>query len=326
MDEPRKTEAEAGEAIRIGVSSCLLGNGVRYDGGHKHDRWITDVLGRYVAFVPVCPEVECGLGTPRESMHLEGDPADPRLLTTRTRKDLTDRMKAWCRERLEQLEKEDLCGYIFKSKSPSSGLFRVKVYGPPGTPPKMGSGLFAKAFVDRFPHLPVEEEGRLHDADLRENFIERLFAMKRWRGVLAGDRTPGALQEFHTRHKMLILSHSQALYRDLGKRIATVTRKTLAEDFRTYEELFLQALGLKATPTKHVNVIMHMMGYFKKQLSPDEKQELLELIGNYRSGNLPLIVPLTLMGHYVRKYDQPYLKNQVYLNPHPLELKLRNHV
>ncbi|MFH1155297.1 MAG: DUF523 and DUF1722 domain-containing protein [Pseudomonadota bacterium] len=312
--------------IRLGVSSCLLGNSVRYDGGHKPDRYITDILGQHVSFVPVCPEVECGLGTPRESMHLEGDPQDPRLVTTRTGVDLTDRMKNYAAARLKELTALDLCGYIFKSKSPSSGLFRVKVYGPPGTPPKNGSGIFAKAFVTRFPRLPVEEEGRLNDAGLRANFIERLFAMKRWREVLAGPRTPNALQEFHTRHKMLILSHSQALYRALGKKTAATTRKTSAEDFQIYEDLFMQAMALKATPPKHINVIMHMMGYFKKQLTPDEKQELLEVLDHYRSGSLPLIVPLTLIGHYVRRYDQPYLKNQVYLNPHPLELKLRNHV
>ncbi|UCG14989.1 MAG: DUF523 domain-containing protein, partial [Deltaproteobacteria bacterium] len=169
------------KGIRLGISTCLLGENVRYDGGHKRDRFITDTLGQFVQFVPVCPEAECGLGIPRESMHLKGSPESPRLITTRTKIDHTDRMLAWARIRVRQLEKEDLCGFIFKSNSPSSGMERVRIYNEAGMPEKKGVGIFARAFMDHFPLLPVEEEGRLHDVKLRENFIERIFALKRWR-------------------------------------------------------------------------------------------------------------------------------------------------
>ena len=176
------------EKIKLGISTCLLGETVRYDGRHKLDRFLMNTLGQYVEYVPVCPEVECGLGVPRESMHLEGDPDSPRLVTTRTKQDMTDRMVQWARKRVVELEKEDLCGFIFKSNSPSSGMERVRVYNEKGMPVKKGIGIFAGIFMDRFPLLPAEEEGRLHDPELRENFIERIFTLKQWREVLAKKR------------------------------------------------------------------------------------------------------------------------------------------
>ena len=197
-----------------------MGEKVRYDGGHKWDRFITDTLGSYLEFVPVCPEVECGLGVPREAMHLEGDPDDPRLVTIRTKMDHTDRMIQWARRRIAELEKEDLCGFIFKSGSPSSGMERVKVYGDKGEPVKTGVGIFAREFMARFPLLPVEDEGRLHDPQLRENFIERIFALKRWREVLAQKARLKSLIDFHTRHKFLILSHSRKHYQEMGQLVA----------------------------------------------------------------------------------------------------------
>lgn len=172
------------KSIKIGVSSCLLGEPVRYDGGHKHDHYITDILGRYFSFVPVCPEVGCGLPIPREAMRLEGDPAQPRLLTNKSRVDLTVQMQSFCVAKVEELEQEDLCGFIFKKSSPSSGLFRVKVYNN-GMAAKNGRGLFAAAVAQHFPLLPLEEEGRLGDPALRENFIERVFSYRRWKDFLA---------------------------------------------------------------------------------------------------------------------------------------------
>lgn len=314
------------ESVRVGISACLLGQPVRYDGGHKLDRFLRDTLGRYVEYVPVCPEAECGMGIPRESMHLEGDPAAPRLVTTRTKRDLTDQMLSWAAKRLDGLEKEDLCGFVFKSDSPSSGMERVKIFDRNGMPRRVASGVFAGLFMKRFPLVPVEDEGRLHDPGLRENFIERIFAFRRWRATIGKGKNAANLVEFHTRHKLQLLAHSPKHARALGKLVAEA--KTIPSEslYERYQKLFMEALKLRATVKKNTNVLQHMMGYFKKELSSDEKQELLEVIEHYHREHIPLIVPVTLMNHYVRKYDQTYLKSQYYLNPHPLELQLRNHV
>jgi uncharacterized protein YbgA (DUF1722 family)/uncharacterized protein YbbK (DUF523 family) len=314
------------DKIRLGISTCLLGEQVRYDGGHKWDRFLTDTLGKYVEFVPVCPEVECGLGIPREAMRLVGDPQNPRLVTVRSGVDHTERMLNWARTRVVALEKEDLCGFVFKSDSPSSGMERVKVYGPSGTPAKTGVGLFARAFMEHFPLLPVEEEGRLHDPTLRENFIEAIFTLKRWREMLARDGGRGALVDFHTRHKLLLRAHSLEHLRQLGKVVAQAATLPVPELYDRYQKLLLAALRRRTTARKNTDVLYHLMGYFKGDLSHDEKQELRDLIDLYHRGLLPLVVPVTLISHYVRKYDQPYLKGQWYLNPHPIELQLRNHV
>jgi uncharacterized protein YbgA (DUF1722 family)/uncharacterized protein YbbK (DUF523 family) len=316
------------EKIRLGISACLLGEPVRFDGGHQWDRFITDTLGKYVEFVPVCPEAECGLGVPREAMRLVGNPEAPRLVTVRTKVDLTDRMVAWARKRVGELEQEGLCGFIFKSKSPSSGMERVRVYpeAGQGSPVTRGVGMFARIFMEHFPLLPVEEEGRLHDPVLRENFIERLFVLQRWRELLTGQPNLGDLVTFHTRHKLLILAHSVNHYRELGRLVARAKEFSAQELYERYQSQLMEALRLKATAKKNTNVLSHLMGYFKKDLTPDEKQELLEIINHYHQGYVPLVVPITLINHYVRKYNQPYLKEQFYLHPHPVELQLRNHV
>lgn len=314
------------EKIRLGISRCLLGDPVRYDGGHKRDPWLVETLGRYVEYIPVCPEVEVGLPTPREALRLVGDSEHPRLVFSRSGEDITPRMESWAKARVAELEKEGLCGFIFKSKSPSSGMERVKLYDSGGGPVKKGVGVFARIFMEHFPLLPVEEEGRLHDPVLRENFIECLFAFKDYRDTVAEGRTRGRLVAFHTRYKLLLLAHSPEIYREMGRLVAG--EEELPEDdlFREYERLLMKGMRLHASVRKHVNVLHHLLGYFKRQLSADEKQEVLETVENYRLGHLPLVVPVTLINHFVRKYDQPYLRGQVYLNPHPLELKLRNHV
>jgi len=314
------------EKIGLGISACLLGENVRYDGGHKLDRFLTDTLGQYVEYVSVCPEMECGLSVPRESMHLEGDPNSPRLVTIRTKQDMTDRMIRWALKRVAELERENLCGFIFKSNSPSSGMERIKVYNENGMPVKKGVGIFARIFMEHFPLLPVEDEGRLHDPKLRDNFIERIFALTRWREVLQRKESRGNIVDFHARHKLLILSHSPKFYRMMGKLVAKAKDLPLKELYQEYQTLLMESLCLKTSAKKNANVLQHMMGYFKEQLSSDEKQELLDVIDHYKKEYIPLIVPITLIQHYVRKYDQPYLKQQVYLNPHPLELQLRNHV
>jgi uncharacterized protein YbgA (DUF1722 family)/uncharacterized protein YbbK (DUF523 family) len=312
--------------IKLGISACLLGEKVRYDGGHKLDHFITETLGKFVEFVPVCPEVECGLGIPREAMHLVAGPDGPRLVTIRTQVDYTERMRTWAQKRVVELEQEDLCGFIFKSGSPSSGMEKVKIYYGKGEPARTGVGMFAREFMQHFPLLPVEDEGRLHDPDLRENFLERLFSLQRWRNTLALGPKPGHLVDFHTRHKLLIMSHSPKHYALLGKWVAQIKGIPLSELYEQYQTQLIDALRLKTTIKKNANVLLHVMGYFKKNLSPAEKEELLEIIDEYRKGYIPLIVPVTLLNHYVRKYEQSYLKDQYYLHPHPIELKLRNHV
>lgn len=313
------------EKIRIGVSACLLGQNVRYDGGHQRDRYITDTLDRWFEWVPVCPEVEYGLPIPREAMRLIGDPETPRLVTIRTRIDHTDGMLSWADKRLEALAAEDLCGFIFKSRSPSSGMAAVKVYPETGMAVKKGVGIFAGAFMRRFPLLPVEEDGRLNDPALRENFIERIFVYRRWREL---ERRNGGMKElvaFHAEHKLLILSHSPKHLTILGRLVANPDQMKPAALREEYFQNLMEGLRLTATVRKQTNVLEHMAGYFKKKLTPDEKKELGEVIGNYHQGLLPLIVPVTLIAHYVRLYGEPYLQKQIYLHPHPIELMLRNH-
>jgi len=312
--------------IKLGISTCLLGEEVRYNGGHSLDRFLRDTLGQYVEFVPVCPEVEAGFTTPREPMRLVGDPDHPRLVTVNTKMDHTRHMIQWSRNRVAELEGEGLCGFIFKSRSPSSGMERVKVYSEKGMPVKKGVGLFARAFMDRFPLLPVEEDGRLHDPVLRENFIERIFALGRWRETCSLRKTRNRLVRFHTRHKLVIMSHGQAPLREMGRLVARASDMPTGELYTRYQRLLLASLKLKATRKKHTNVLQHIQGYFKRALSGDEKREISEIIESYRRGDYPLIVPITLLNHHVRKYEEPYLRDQFYLQPHPLELKLRNHV
>ena len=314
------------EKIRLGVSECLLGHNVRYDGSHKLDRFLVDTLGNYVEYTPVCPEVECGMPVPREAMRLEGDPSSPRLVTSKTKQDMTDKMTEWASRRVKELEKENFHGFIFKSNSPSSGMERVKVYDRNGIPWKKGIGIFAAIFKAYFPLLPVEDDGRLHDPVLRENFIERIFIYKRWRDIALGKKKLGELVDFHTRHKLQIMAHSPQFLRSLGALVAQGKEAPIGDVFASYQQDLMMALKLRATVKKHTNVLQHILGYFKKQLSADEKQEMLGIIEDYHDGFVPLIVPITLINHYVRKFDQPYLQDQYYLRPHPIELQLRNHV
>jgi len=314
------------EKIKIGISSCLLGKRVRYDGGHKLDRYITETLGQFFEWVSVCPEVQYGLPVPREPMHLAGDPASPRLITTRTGVDHTEGMLKWAGEKLKELEQEHLCGFIFKSNSPSSGIGGVMVYTPSHMPGKKGAGIFGGAFMRHSPLIPVIDDGMLHDPHLRENFIERVFVYKRWQEFILKGSSIRDLVTFHTQQKLLILSHSPKHLSILGRLVADAKKYSREKLLSEYIRLLMEGLQLIATVKKHTNVLLHMIGYFKKHLSPEEKQELLEVIDAYNRGSIPLIVPVILIKHYVRKFDEPYLKRQSYLNPHPLELLLRNHV
>ena len=265
------------EQIKLGVSACLLGQNVRYNGGHSRDPFITETLSQYVEFFPVCPEVECGFPVPREAMRLVGDPESPRLITIKTKQDHTGRMLSWCSKKVNDLEELDLYGFIFKKGSPSSGMERVKVYTDEGMPSNRGIGMFARAFMEHFPLLPVEEDGRLHDPKLRENFIEAIFVLKRWRESLSPKPTRRGFVEFHTKHKLLVMAHSPNHMRLMGKMVADIKHHVL-EDFRLqYQQLLMEALRLKTTRRKHTDVLMHCMGFLKKLLSSDEKRELSKL-------------------------------------------------
>jgi len=314
------------EKIPVGISSCLLGNRVRYDGQHKYDHFLAETLGDYFEYTPVCPEVDCGLTVPREAMRLIGSPENPRLVTIKSGTDFTERMKKWGELALEELAGRGLCGFIFKAKSPSSGMERIKVYPEKGgTPGKNGRGIFAAMFMERFPLIPVEDDGRLHDPVLRENFIERVFAYQKWQALTRGSHSVHDLLQFHSSHKLLLMAHSNVHYRECGKIAASATKKNLPYTEKNYFLTFMEGMKKTATISKNCNVLQHILGYFKKNLTGGEKTEALELIEQYRKGIIPLIVPVTLMNHYVKKYDEKYLKTQYYLNPHPMELKLRNH-
>ena len=312
--------------IRIGISACLLGEKVRFDGGHKHDRYLTQTLGPYFVWVPVCPEVEIGLGTPRETMRLELAEDGIRMVMPKSGRDLTRPMSEYARDRVEKLALEDLGGYILKSDSPSCGLMRVRVYGPSGMPSRAGRGLFAEALANRFPYLPIEEEGRLCDPRQRENWIERVFAYRRLQSLWGSRWTVQSLIAFHTAQKLVILAHSPKALKDLGRLVAGAKDLPRTELRQKYHKHFMSSLAILATRGRHANVLQHMAGYLKTQLDEDSRRELSSLIDDYRTGEIPLVVPLTLLKHYVRRFDIPYLAGQVYLSPHPKELALRNHV
>lgn len=287
---------------------------------------MTETLGLLVDWVKVCPEVESGMSTPRESIHLVDEEGVIRLRTVKTGVDHTASIADYAAAKTTALARADLCGYILKKDSPSCGMTRVKVYGGEGPPSRSGVGIFAQALIARFPHLPVEDEGRLTDPRLRENFIERVFAFRRLRDLFEARWTVGDLVRFHTAHKLVLLAHSTQAYTRLGRLVAGATsgdRSALAEQ---YAAGFMDALTTIATPRKHTNVLQHMVGYFKKTLDSASRSELLTAIEDYRIGLVPLVVPITLLRHHVRAHDVRYLAEQVYLEPHPEELMVRNHV
>jgi uncharacterized protein YbgA (DUF1722 family)/uncharacterized protein YbbK (DUF523 family) len=317
---------EGQAAIRIGISSCLLGCKVRFDGGHKRDDFLVGTFGRWVEWLPVCPEVEIGMGTPRESIRLVREGGEGRLVAPKSGRDWTAEMREYAARRTAALEGAELCGYVLKKDSPSCGMERVKVHRTGAMPHKDGRGVFAEALLARFPNLPVEEEGRLSDPHLRDNFVERVFAYRRLRTLFRGRWTVGALVAFHTVHKLQLLAHEPRAYEALGRLVARAKAIDRTELRRRYEDTFMQGLKTIATARRNSNVLLHIAGYFKKSLDGDSRAELLALIEDYRRGLVPLIVPITLVRHWVRVHDVRYLAGQTYLEPHPKELMLRNHV
>ena len=313
-------------SLRIGVSACLLGREVRHDGGHKRDRFLTDVLGAYVEWVPVCPEVEVGMSIPRPSIRLAQHADELRLVEPRTGTDHTHAMATYAARRVHDLDRLELCGYVLKKDSPSCGMERVKVWHERGQATRNGRGLFAEALIARFGTLPVEEEGRLNDASLRENFVERIFAYRRLRALFRARWTIGELVAFHTAHKLLLLAHSEVEYRRLGRLVAEAKKLARAELRERYEQGFMAGLSRIATSRRHANVLQHMVGYLRDGLDASDRAELAALVEDYRLELVPLVVPLALLRHHVRRLDVTYLRDQIYLDPHPKELMLRNHV
>ncbi|MGE0040154.1 MAG: YbgA family protein [Vicinamibacterales bacterium] len=322
------------DRIRIGISRCLLGDAVRWDGGHKRDSFLADTFGRYVDWVPVCPEVESGLPVPRETMRLVASPEGGatvngrlvRLVFPRSHGDWTDEMVAYSARRVKALAVDDLDGFILKNNSPSCGMERVKIHHENGQAEKKGRGLFAEALLARYPDLPVEEEGRLSDPRLRENFVERVFAYRRLKALLAGRWTVGDLVRFHTAHKLTLLAHQPSAYRELGRLVAGAKGMPRAALRDEYVGSFMRAMRVIATPAKHANVLQHMLGHLRGLIDPGDRDELLGLIDDHRRGLVPLVVPITLLRHHVRRLGVAYLAGQTYLAPHPRELALRNHV
>lgn len=326
---PRRVDAarvsEAG-SLRVGVSACLVGREVRFDGQHKRQRYVTDVLGGAFELVEVCPEVEAGFGTPREAMRLVGDVDRPRLLTIRTGRDLTPALESWSAERVKDLAELDLDGFVLKAKSPSCGMERVRVYGDGGgSASAKGQGIFARALADRLPLLPVEEEGRLHDEHLRESFVVRLFCHHRFRAVSARPQRRGELLRFHTTHKLLLMAHSEVHMRRLGRLVAGAGARPPRALIEAYAREFFEGMKRRATVRKHTNVLQHMAGHLRGVVDDWDAAELRAAIEDFRLGRVPRVVPLTLLRHHVDKHSIAYLVDQHYLRPHPIELGLLNH-
>lgn len=316
----------ADEELRVGVSMCLLGEQVRYDGGHKRHHYVCDVLGRYFNFVPVCPEVELGLGTPRETLRLVRDGDSIRMIAPASGTDHTRAMTQYAERRAHQLATLDLDGYVLKRDSPSCGMDRVRAYTTAGMPSPSTRGLFADALMNALPLLPIEEEGRLGDATLRESFVERVFAHNRLRRLFRGRWTTRDLIEFQAAEKYLLMAHSPQAQRELGRLVADAKHCSRSDLAAQYRDGFMSAIRRPIPKRRHVNVLHHLLGFFKRELGDDEKRELVEAIDDFADGRTPLLVPLTLIRHHIRRNGLEYLAVQSYLSPHPKELMLRNHV
>jgi len=308
----------------VAISSCLLGQQVRFDGGHKKDSWLVGPLSQYVDYLPVCPEVAIGLGIPRPPIHLTGDPGRPRAVGVRDPSlDVTAALEAFACRTVHGLEA--VSGYILKSKSPSCGMERVRLYGQHGGQ-KAAAGIHARIIMERLPNLPVEEEGRLNDPVLRENFITRLYVYRRWQDFRGQRLTARGLVDFHACHKYLVMAHSQAAYQRMGRLLSNLKGVDLPAVAEEYIGELMAALKRRVNRDRHVNVLQHIMGYLKKRLDGEDKQELLAATEAYRRGEVPLIVPLFLLRHHFRHHPDPYMDRQWYLHPYPDALGLRNNI
>ncbi|MDF2643066.1 MAG: hypothetical protein K0R45_2339 [Pseudomonas sp.] len=318
MSQPSPTKP------KLGISACLMGVEVRFNGGHKESHLCTRALSEYFDFIPLCPEVAIGMGIPREPIRLVGDPESPQAVgTVNSDLNVTSALADYGTHMAAEVG--DICGYIFMQKSPSCGLERVKVYRENGAPVDGGGrGIYAKAFCEQHPNLPVEEDGRLNDAVLRENFVTRVFAYAAWQEVLKTGVTRRALTEFHSRYKYQLMANNPAQYKVLGNMLGSMGRSDPNEIAPLYFSELMSALKKCATRSTHTNVLQHLSGYLKQTISAEDKQEIQALIAQYHQGIVPLIVPLTLLKHHFRQHPDPYVALQVYMQPHPENLSLRN--
>ena len=330
--------------ITLGISSCLLGHKVRYNGGHKRSSFCVNTLARFFHFEPICPELAIGLGIPREPIRLVGKLADSSLSaekssssapgkklnirvvgTDNAELDVTDDLVQYGRQMAGQLS--HICGYILMQKSPSCGMDRVKVYHQNGHPlGESAPGAYAGAFMDSCPLLPVEEEGRLHDPVLRENFFTRVYAYYSWQKMVLAQPSYNALVEFHAMYKYMIMAHYPQGYKRLGQIVARGRESSLPALLEEYFEAFMTALKRRANRKSHTNAMMHILGYVKKSVAGKERNQLLTLIEEYRQGMVPLIAPMTMLRHFIENHGSPYIQKQTYLTPHPDQLGLRNQI
>lgn len=310
------------EKIKIGISSCLLGQKVRFDGQHKYHWYINEVLSDYFEYVSICPELEIGMGVPRKTVRLVGELDHPEMIEPTTGKNWTDKMNSYSEKKVAKLG--DICGYLFKKGSPSCGAFRTKVYQDSGIPLPNGQGLFAAEVCRRWPLLPVEDEGRLNDAKLRENFIARVFGYDRLKKLCKKRFKKGDWVHFHSQNKYLLLAHSRKHYTELGELVAHISEYSATDFKEKYSEIYMNTLAIKTTTKKNYDVLQHILGFLKKHLTKDQKANIIDVLNQYYRGIIPLIVPITLLRHYIEVFDIPYIKDQYYLSPHPMELSLRN--
>lgn len=312
------------EQIPIGISACLLGNNVRFDGGHKRLAFAVEQLAPYVRFDAICPEMAIGLPTPRPALRLvKRDEGVAMRFSNDETQDITQKMQSYAEQRIAPLDY--LCGYIVCAKSPSCGMERVRVYSENGKDSrKSGIGLYTAELIKQFPWLPVEEDGRLNDPVLRENFVERVFALYELNQLRASGLTRGKIMAFHSRYKLSLLAHSQTEYRELGRFVASMSEWSSLEDyFVEYRSRLMSLLTHRATRRNHTNVLMHVQGYFRRRLNASQRQELTQLIDRYRQGVQPLLAPITLLQHYMKEYPDEYLAQQRYFEPYPEALRLR---
>jgi uncharacterized protein YbgA (DUF1722 family)/uncharacterized protein YbbK (DUF523 family) len=312
--------------IKIGISACLLGQEVRFDGGSLKPALINKKFAEYFSYVPFCPEVGIGMGVPRESIRLEKKQDKIVLIAPKSGTDYTDKMIDYSEKKVEALSQMNLCGVILKKDSPTCGMERVKVYDPNKIPDKAGVGIFARILMDRFPLIPVEEEGRLNDIRLREHFVERVFAIDRIKRFIITLPDPGKLMVFHARHKMQLMVHHPQKYRLLGSKVAAVREMDKEKFLHEYQESYMEIMQHMPTIKKHTDVLYHLLGFFKNKITPEDKQEFIELVEQYRLGQIPIIVPLTMINHYLKKYPVDWLASQTYLEPYPRELMLRSYL
>lgn len=308
---------------KIAVSSCLLGNSVRFNGGHCKDKFICNQLSDFFDMMSFCPEVEMGMPVPRPTLRLVETAQGERLICPQTGDDYTEQIIAYSKEKVKALAEHNLSGIILKSASPSCGLFRVKKYTPAGNPNYRSNGFFARTLKDYFPTLPIEEEGRLNDAGLRENFIYRVYTFQDWQEVKASHKIHELFQ-FHARHKYRLMAHNQNTVRLLGHYLANHTERSIEDTIEHYEKTFFKEISTPPSRKNHANSLAHVMGYFSKKISSEERQSLAKLIDDYRNNLIPLIVPMTRIRYYLDRFKDPYIDQQIYLYPHPAELKLLN--